>query len=150
MKITILIIVMTSTLAHSQVFKMIESEQVYTTSAFGFSQAVPSNNLLFLSGQVGWDTDYNLTGDKGFEAQVKKTFENIERILEKGESNISNIVSMRIYVKQLSTEKRIIVGQYLKQYFSGEYKPSTSLIGITTLAREDLLIEIEAIATVIE
>jgi len=134
------------TVVHSQVLKMIETNEVYKTNQLGFSQAIESEYFLFTSGQVGWDTSYQLTGDKNFEAQVIQALKNTEGILEAGNSNMSSVIFLRIYVKNLTAEKRIIVTHCLKRCFAVGYKPATSLIGIESLASEELLVEIETIA----
>ena len=46
----------------------------------------------------------------------------------------------------MSSVKRIDVGEIIKQHYPTIYKPASSLIGVATLAREDLLVEIEIIA----
>jgi enamine deaminase RidA (YjgF/YER057c/UK114 family) len=128
--------------------KMIETTDVYKTKSFGFSQAIVVNGLLFSSGQVGWDSSYQLTGERQFEDQVKQSFINIDKIVSAGNSSISDIIFLRFYVKGLDDSKRDIIGVYVKKYFTTDYKPATTLIGVETLARNDLMIEIEVIAKV--
>lgn len=128
--------------------KMIETQDVYKTKSFGFSQAIVVNGLLFASGQVGWDTSYQLTGKRQFEDQVKQCFINIDKIVSAGGSTINDIIFLRFYVKELDDSKRGLVGDYVRKYFTTDYKPATTLIGVETLARNDLMIEIEVIAKV--
>lgn len=125
---------------------MVDSTNLYKTSPFGFSQAVEANGLLFTSGHVGWDKTYKLTNKGSFEDQVIQSFSNVKTTIEAGNSSMDKIILIRFYVKELNAQKRGIVGQYLKQYYPTIYKPATSLIGVSRLAREELLIEMEAIA----
>jgi 2-iminobutanoate/2-iminopropanoate deaminase len=127
---------------------MVNTKEIYQTQQLGFSQAVTGNGLLFASGMVGWDTGYQLTRSQNFEEQTKQTFINLEKLLKAAKSSFQQIVFIRFYVKMMDTSKREIVGKYMKQYFSGDYKPGSSLIGVETLARENLLLEIEIIAKV--
>jgi enamine deaminase RidA (YjgF/YER057c/UK114 family) len=128
--------------------QMINTEDVYQTEKFGFSQAIRSDDLLFLSGQVGWDTTYELTGDKLFEDQLKQSFINVEELVCAGGSTTNGIIFLRFYVKQLDDTKRGLIGRYIKQYYPEKYKPATTLIGVESLARKELLIEIEGIAKI--
>jgi len=131
---------------------MIETDQVYTTQRFGFSQAVVHNGIIYTSGQVGWDTNYQLSTYEGenqsFEAQVRQSFLNVEQILKAGNSDMNRVIMLRFYVKELNDVKRTIVGRYLKNFYPTHYKPVTTLIGVACLAQTHLLIEIEAIAKV--
>jgi enamine deaminase RidA (YjgF/YER057c/UK114 family) len=125
---------------------MIKSHEIYQTEQLGFSQAVTANGFLFASGMVGWDTGYQLTGEQNFEEQTKQSFINLENLLKAAKSSFNQVLFIRFYVRKLDTSKREIVGQYMKQYFSSDYKPGSSLIGVEALARENLLLEIEIIA----
>ncbi len=126
--------------------QMIAANNVYGTSQFGFSQAITANGLLFTSGQVGWNKNYELTGTGSFKEQVEQSFINVKNVIEHGNSSINNVILIRLYVKDLNEEKRNIIGKQLSRYYPTAYKPATTLIGIQALARADLLIEIEAIA----
>ena len=122
------------------------TEKAYNTAQFGFSQAVSYNNLLFLSGQVGWDLNYQLTNDGLFAEQLAQSLTNIETILTHAESAVDQILMMRIYVKALDNSKKELISESLKSYFQSQHQPATTLIGVDVLARENLLIEIEVVA----
>jgi enamine deaminase RidA (YjgF/YER057c/UK114 family) len=124
---------------------MIESEEAYQTYSLGFSQAVKAGGLIFLSGQVGWDKSFKLTGSS-FQDQLDQSFLNVGQILEEAHSTFDQVVLIRFYVKDLDTQKRSWINQALSGKYQSHYKPATTLIGVETLAREDLLIEIEVIA----
>lgn len=124
----------------------IETDNVYRTQQLGFSQANMIDGFLFTSGQVGWNTEYNLTGDKSFKAQLKQTFINLDNILQKGNSSFDNVLLIRFYVKELDDSKRTEIGEIIKAHYPNAYKPNSTLIGVSELARENLLIEIEIIA----
>ncbi len=126
----------------------LETSEVYKTQELGFSQANIVEGILFTSGQVGWDTDYKLTGDKSFNEQLKQTFVNLENILQKGNCTFDNVILIRFYVKDLNNSKRTEIGEIIKKYFPNTYKPNSTLIGVAELARKNLLVEIEIIAKI--
>lgn len=127
---------------------MIDTPTVYPSHALGFSQAVVHGGLLISSGQVGWNTEYELPGDGGFEAQAKQCFENISNLLKAADVGIGKVLMLRIYVKGLTEARTKAVSQRLQSMFPNAYKPATSLIGVAALARDGLLIEIEVIAAI--
>lgn len=138
------ILIMSSSCSHS--ISSLESNQVYKTNKMGFSQANVYEGLLFSSGQVGWDTNYQLTGTGSFKDQINQTFVNINEILKEAGSNFNDVITIRMYVKNLDDQKLTEVGNIIKDHYPNSYKPTSSLIGVATLAREDLLVEIEIIA----
>lgn len=126
--------------------QMIQSPNVYPTHSLGFSQGIISNNFLFVSGQVGWDKGRKLTGTGTFDDQAQQTFKNIEAVLKEANLPMDKVVYMRIFVTEMTDENKRTITALLHKYFSNEYKPATSLIGVNAFARKELLIEIEAIA----
>jgi enamine deaminase RidA (YjgF/YER057c/UK114 family) len=136
---------MISTNSNAQI---IETDSVYQTKAIGFSQAVVSNGFVFVAGQVGWDKNYKLTEEGDFKAQAIQAMKNIDLILKKANSSISNIVQLRFYVTDISEKNRMIINELVKSYFPNSYKPTSTLLCVKALAREELMIEIEAIASI--
>jgi 2-iminobutanoate/2-iminopropanoate deaminase len=128
--------------------QIIETDSVYQTKAIGFSQAVVSHGFVFVAGQVGWDKNYQVAEDGSFKAQATQAMKNIDLILKKANSSISKIVQLRIYVIDISKKNRIIINEIIKGYFCNAYKPTSTLLCVKALAREELMIEIEAIASI--
>ena len=126
----------------------IESWNVYPTRQYGFAQAVVYDKVIYSSGQVGWNKDYFFTGNSDFQAQFKQSLHNIEQILAEVNGDWQDIIHLRFYIIGLDSSKRELVGKFLKATFQKAYKPATTIIGVTSLARENLLIEIEFTAKV--
>lgn len=141
-----ILIALVFTLPQYAASQMIETPNVYSTLVHGFPQAVKANGFLFLSGQVGWDKEYKLTGKGSFEDQAQQSFKNIELILREEGQTMDQVVHLRIFVTEMSIANKKTVNALIRRYFSENYKPTTSLIGVKALARDELMIEIEAIA----
>ena len=145
----LLILVLTSTLASCGMkISTIKNPDVYATHDFGFSQAVIFNNVIYGSGQVGWNKDYTLQPFSDFKQQFAQTLMNIEHLLGSQKCNWQDVLHLRFYVVDLNAAKRESIGSFLKQTFPNGYAPATTLIGISALARENLLIEIEFTAKI--
>jgi len=121
----------------------IKNPDVYATHDFGFSQAVIFNNVIYGSGHVGWNKDYTLPSNSDFKKQFEQTLMNIEHLLESQKCTWQDVLHLRFYVVNLNAVKRESIGVFLKQTFPNDYAPATTLLGISALARENLLIEIE-------
>ncbi len=129
-----------------QDLQMIETDSVYKTKSFGFSQAVVSQGFVFTSGQVGWDIHYKLKGKRCFKAQAMQSFRNIELILQQVGSSLSMAVQLRIYVTNISPANKKIVTDLIKKHFPGDFQPATTFLCVNALARKELMIEVEALA----
>lgn len=126
----------------------IENSDVYATRDFGFSQAVIFNHVIYGSGQVGWEVGHKLPENSDFNHQLAQTIINIERLLQSQKCSWSDVLHLRFYVVDLNEDKRKSIGNFLNQTFPNGYAPANTMLGISTLAREDLLIEIEFIAKI--
>lgn len=105
-----------------------------------YSQAIFTNWILFSSGQIALDLDWNMT-EKDISKQTTKVCENIWEILKEKKFSYKNIVKTTIFLKNLSDFD--LVNEIYWKYFS--HKPARSTVEISKLPK-DALIEIEFIA----
>ena len=128
--------------------KLINPQELYDGSAFGMSQAVCDNasNLVFISGQVDWDREYQIS-ETSVEGQTKKALNNLNIALVAANSSVDNLLQLRIYI-------RGEFGDYIDEIapilanFLGESRPAMTGIGVASLASPEILVEIEAVAKV--
>jgi enamine deaminase RidA (YjgF/YER057c/UK114 family) len=143
------IIVLTAALSScSMKISTIKNPDVYETRDFGFSQAVVFNKVIYGSGQVAWNKDYTLQPTSDFSHQLKQTLKNIEYLLENQKCSWQDVLHLRFYVVDLNADKRESIAYFLQQTFHGSYAPATTMLGISELARENLLVEIEFTAKI--
>lgn len=110
---------------------------------FKIAQAYRVGDLIYLSGQAALDDEGNVVGVGDFDAQAKKTFENLERVLQAGGSDRSKIVKVNIYLKNMANFPKILALR--ERYFTPPY-PADTIVEISALGLPELEIEIEAIA----
>lgn len=108
-----------------------------------FSPGVKVGKLLFISGQISIDPDGNIVGRGDFAAQCKQVFENIKLVLDKAAASYSDIVKINTYLTDLREYPTF--AQIRGQYFAGNY-PASTVVGVTGLAFEGAMLEVEAIA----
>jgi 2-iminobutanoate/2-iminopropanoate deaminase len=128
----------------------INPPQLFPSLQYGFSQivSVQSGRTVYLSGQVAWDKQQQIVGEGDLRAQTWQTFKNIETAMQAAGGNLSDIVSMRIYIVEEKLAEDHHVAEGLKAFFAASEAPATTWIGVRALANKDFLIEIEAIAVI--
>ena len=129
--------------------KLINPQELFDGNMFAMSQATieTSSGLIFVSGQVDWNRQYETTEDS-IEGQTKKALSNLKIALESGGSSIEQLLQIRIYVRGEFGDYIEIMAPILTEYL-GSSRPAMTGIGVASLASPDILVEIEAIAIVI-
>ncbi len=110
--------------------------------AANYSQAVRAGDLLFISGQLSHDEAGSFVGAGDFGAQVRATFDNLDRVLERFDAERSDIAEVNVFVVELRTNFDATAAG-CKAYF-GEHRPANNLIGVEALAFPDQLLEVAA------
>lgn len=141
-KLFILVLIATLT-SCSMKSSTINSADVYRTREFGFSQAAIFNNVIYGSGQVGWNKDYALPSNPDFKHQLTQTLTNITCLLQDQRCDWKDVLHLRFYVVNLNPAKRDRIANFLQRTFPNGYAPATTILGVSALARENLLLEIE-------
>lgn len=108
-----------------------------------YSQAVATDKLLFISGQLGINPS---TGnlETGIVNQTNQVLKNLAAILEQGQSHKDSVIKCTIYVKNMGDF--IIINQIYENFF-GDHKPARATIEVARLPK-DGLVEIDAIALI--
>ena len=122
---------------------MVERVRVDATANTGglYSQAVKSNGLLFISGQVALDKSGNLVGHD-IATQTDQVMRNMKATLEAAGCTFSDVIKISIFLVNL--EDRPKFHEVRKRYFTGE-QPASTLLVVKSLANKDWLVEVEAV-----
>ena len=80
--------------------KIVNPTSLYDGTHFGMSHVTidTDNGLVFVSGQVDWDTNYQVKHDN-IEAQAESAMQNLVTALEAASSSMANILHLRIYIR---------------------------------------------------
>lgn len=106
-----------------------------------YSQAVETGNLVFLSGQLGIDSQTGQLVD-GIEAQTAQAFKNIEYVLAEAGLTLANVVKVLVLLADIN-DFATVNGIYAEQ-FSEPY-PARSAFAVQALPL-GARVEIEVIA----
>lgn len=106
---------------------------------------VKKGTLVVISGQVACDAKGNLIGKGDIKAQSRQVFENLKNMLASAGASFKDVIKLGIFLKNL--EDFGPFKEVRAQYLTPPYPPTTLLI-VKSLAREEWLLEIEAMAVV--
>ncbi|KZB61956.1 enamine deaminase RidA [Thalassospira lucentensis] len=109
----------------------------------GYSAAIKSGDLLFVSGQVGSRSDGSPEPD--FEAQVRLAFANLEATLKAGDCTLDDIVDVTTFHTDPENQFGTIMKVKAEVFPEAPY-PNWTAIGVNWLAGFDF--EIKVIARV--
>ena len=113
----------------------------------GYSQivTVTGGQLIFLAGQVALDASRNLVGKGDFRAQAQQVFENIKTALAAVGADFTHVVKLNMYV--LDRSQLPVLREVRDLYINTETPPASTLVEVRSLAQEEFLLEIEAVAS---
>ena len=113
----------------------------------GFSQVVAArgSRVVFVSGQIALDREGNLVGPGDLAAQTRRVFENLRAGLAAAGAGFGDVVKLNYYVVGFRPEQLAVIREVRGRYLPAE-PPASTLVGVTALAMDGLLIEVEAIA----
>ena len=102
------------------------------------------NGMLYLSGHAAISESGEMVGVGDFDAQAQATFESLQRTLQAGNSDLSHVIKVTIYLTDMTHFEKIVALR--EQWFTPPY-PADTIVEVSSLALPELMIEIEAIAT---
>ncbi|HEX6104953.1 MAG TPA: RidA family protein [Gemmatimonadales bacterium] len=102
--------------------------------------------LLYLSGQVPLDSTGALVGGSDFRAQAHQVFRNLRAGLAAAGAGFGDVVKLTYFV--VDARQLTVLREVRDQYIDAAAPPASSLVEVRRLFREDLLLEIEAVAVV--
>ncbi|MGH7781132.1 MAG: RidA family protein [Candidatus Binataceae bacterium] len=105
--------------------------------------------IVFVSGQVAVDKDGKLVGSGDLKTQVRQAAANLKLALEGAGATPADIVKTNTYIVNYKPSDYSAMREARTSLFpEGTKAPASTLIGVTSLAVEGLMVEMEAIAIV--
>ena len=110
----------------------------------GYSRAVKVGNSIEVAGTTAVDGE-EIIGKGNLYLQTKFILEKIEKVLFEAGAKMTDVVRTRMYVTDISRWEE--AGNAHGEFFKN-IKPATSMVEVSKLIHEDLLIEIEVTAII--
>ena len=126
----------------------VNPQTLFPSVPHGFSQIVVASGrkTAFISGQTAWDAQKRIVGGVSLLEQARQALRNVQSAIEAAGGTLRDIVALRIYIVNYQADSAKDVGSALREFFSQESPPASTWIGVSALAVQDGLIEIEATA----
>ena len=115
---------------------------------FGYSHVAeaPSGKTIYISGQVALDQAGKLIGPGDLRAQTQQVFANLKAALEAVGADFNAVVKLTYYLLDISQIQ--MVREVRDQFVNVQQPPASSAVEVRRLFRDDLLIEIDAVAVI--
>jgi 2-iminobutanoate/2-iminopropanoate deaminase len=114
---------------------------------YGYAQATKVEDTIYISGQVSHDDKGNIVGRGDMETQMRRAYENIQKLLTQYGVTLKNVVDEILFVTDMDAAFAAAV-RCRKDIFSGTPVVSSTIVQIQRLAFPELMIEIRCIAKV--
>jgi 2-iminobutanoate/2-iminopropanoate deaminase len=109
-----------------------------------YNQAIISNNMIFISGQVAINATTNELIISDIATETHQVMRNLSEILEEAGINFNHVVKSTIFLKDMSLFAR--VNEVYGSYFSADY-PARETVAVKGLPK-DVNVEISMIAVI--
>lgn len=117
-----------------------------------FSQVVVvqtgTTRTIYVSGQVSVDASSNVVGHGDLGRQAQVALENLSKALAAAEATPADVVRLGIYVKDYKPDLAAVISMALRETFVAGQMPTSTWLGVSSLALDEILIEIEATAVI--
>jgi enamine deaminase RidA (YjgF/YER057c/UK114 family) len=98
----------------------------------------------YISGQIALDADGDLVGPGDVAAQARQVFENLQTALRSVGADFEQVVKLTVYL--VDATQMPAVRQVRNQYVDPARPPASTAVEIRRLVRDDLLVEVDAVA----
>ena len=116
------------------------------TKPTGYTHVVvaPDGRTVYIAGQVSFDSTGQVIGTGDFRAQAEQVYRNLGRALSSVGGSMGDLVKTTTYI---TDHKNVPVLREVRQkHLDQSHPPANTLLIVASLARPELLIEIEAVA----
>ena len=112
----------------------------------GYTHVViaPDGRTVYIAGQVAFDSAGSVVGRDDFAAQAEQVYRNLQRALESIGGSMADLVKTTTFITDLKHLPAL--REIRARRLSSSQPPANTLLVVSSLARPELLIEIEAVA----
>jgi enamine deaminase RidA (YjgF/YER057c/UK114 family) len=130
--------------------RLIRSASLFGLAQYAYaSTAAAGSRLIFLAGACPLNEDGSTAAVGDYAGQAAKAFENMRVALADAGAAVEDVLVTRVLVASSRQEDLVAAWEVVRDAFGQHDVPST-LMGVTVLGYRDQLVEIEAIAAVLD
>lgn len=129
---------------------LIRSASLSTAAEYAYAATVPAGSrLIFLAGACPLNEDGTTAAAGDYAGQAAKAIENMRIALADAGASLEDVLATRVLVASTRQEDLVAAWEVVRDSFGDHDVPST-LMGVTVLGYTNQLVEIEAVAAVLD
>lgn len=129
---------------------LIRSDSLSDVAEYAYAATAPAEaRLVFLAGSCPLDGDGSTHGIGDVAAQAAKCVENMSVALAEAGAGITDVISTRVLVASSDRADLVAAWEVVRDAF-GEHDVPSTLLGVTALGYDRQLVEVEAVAAVLD
>jgi enamine deaminase RidA (YjgF/YER057c/UK114 family) len=129
---------------------LIRSAALSGVAEYAYASTAPAESrLIFLAGACPLNEDGSTAAVGDYAGQAAKAFENMRTALADAGASVGDVLQTRVLVASGRREDLVAVWEVVRDSF-GEHDVPSTLLGVTVLGYQDQLVEIEAVAAVLD
>ncbi|MGV9989400.1 RidA family protein [Streptomyces sp. NPDC003374] len=129
---------------------LIRSAALSDVAEYAYAATAPAEaRLVFLAGACPLNDDGSTAAVGEYAGQARKAVENMRTALAAAGASLQDVISTRVLVASARREDLVTAWKVVRDSFADHDVPST-LMGVTVLGYQDQLVEIEAVAAVLD
>ena len=109
-----------------------------------WSNAIRAGDTLYISGQVArpFEGGTEIVGTNEYD-QTRQILSRIDRIIKAAGGTMDDLIKMTVYVVNIKNNTE--VWRARREFFTGDF-PASTLVEVRSLAKPEVLVEIESVA----
>ena len=102
--------------------------------------------MVYVAGQIAQDPTGALVGPGDFRAQAQQVFANLQAALDAAGATFADVIKLTYYLTDMADLP--LLREVRDTYVNTQQPPASTALQVSRLAREEFLLEVEAIAAV--
>lgn len=129
---------------------LIRSARLSDVAQYAYAATAPATSrLIFLAGACPLNEDGSTAAAGDYAGQAAKVIENLRVALADSGASLNDVIMTRVLVASEQRGDLVTAWQVVRKAFGDHDVPST-LMGVTVLGYPDQLVEVEAVAAVLD
>lgn len=129
---------------------LIRSTSLSSVAEYAYAATAPADaRLIFLAGSCPLNEDGSTAAIGDYAGQTAKAVDNLRTALSDAGASVTDVINTRVLVASSNQADLVAAWEVVRDAFGDHDAPST-LMGVTVLGYDDQLVEIEAIAAVVD
>jgi enamine deaminase RidA (YjgF/YER057c/UK114 family) len=124
----------------------INPETMHRPAGYTHVVEVTAGRPVYIAGQVALDPTGTLVGPGDVRVQARQVFDNLRSALQAVGAGFEQLVKLTYYL--VDATQLPVVREVRDQYVNTQQPPASTAVEVRRLARDDFLIEVEAVAVI--